>query len=99
MSSLVGSMVLLIALKGKIGSYLKGFFGKFLKGFVASVFMGASVLIASDLIKPIFSGGGIIDRLMSLAIPVIIGVLVYGVMLIILKVDIVTEFISKFKKR
>ncbi len=98
-SSLVGSMVLLIALKGKIGSYLKGFWGKFLNGFVASVFMGASVLIVSDIIKPIFSGGGIIDRLMSLIVPVIFGAFVYGVMLIILRVDIVTEFISKFKKR
>ncbi len=98
-SSLVGSIVLLIALRGKIGRYLNGFFGKFSKGLLSSIVMGISVVLASGLIESVFSGGGIIDRLMSLVIPVLVGVLVYAIMLIILRVATVIEIIEKYKKR
>lgn len=98
-SSLVGSMVLLIFLKKKIGSYLKGFFGKFSKALLASVVMGAAVLITSGIVCEIFADTGIIDRLISLIVPVFVGILAYGVMLVILKVDVVTQVIDKIKTR
>ena len=98
-SSLVGSVVLLVFLKSKLGSYLKGFFGKFLKGLFASVVMGVLVLVASGFLEKFFAGGSIIDRLISLMVPAFLGVIVYGIMLVILKVDIVTQVIDKFKKR
>ena len=47
----------------------------------------------------IVTGNGILERLLDLVIPVGVGVIVYGIMLIVLKVDVVIDIIKKILKK
>ena len=99
-ASLTGSIVLLIRLNRKIGSYLKGFFPKLFKAFAASAVMGAAAFGTLELMNGIFSGNGILERIITLLAPAGVGVIVYAVMLLILRVDMAVSFAEKiFKKK
>ena len=98
-ASLTGCIVLLIALNKKIGSYLKGFFEKFIKGLIASLVMGFTVYAVLLLMNNIFVSDGILQRLITLLVPVLTGVIAYGVMLLILRVDVVVSIFNKFLRK
>lgn len=98
-ASLTGSLVLMICLNKKIGGYLTGFFQKFAKAAIAAVVMGIAVTGMNFLMDRLISGNGIIERLLDLIIPVGVGVIVYGIMLIILRVDVVVEASNKILKK
>ncbi len=98
-SSLTGAIVLLVRLKGKIGSYLGGFFKKFFKGTIASVVMAVAAGGTLYTMNSILSGDGILERLITLVLPVCAGVLVYGIMLVVLRVDVALGIVRKILKK
>ena len=98
-ASLTGAIVLMVSLNKKIGGYLNGFFGKFIKAVVAAGVMGIVVTLMNGVMDRILHGNGILERLFELIVPVCVGVIVYGIMLIILKVDVVMEIMKKILKK
>lgn len=98
-ASIVGSVFLMICLKKKIGSYLKGFFAKFLKGVIAAAVMGVVVCLAVRGVNVMIPADGIIYRIIKLFIPVAAGVAVYGIMLLILRVDVAVAAVKKVLKK
>ncbi len=98
-ASLTGSIVLMVRLKGKIGSYLSGFFVKFLKGAISAAVMGIAAYFTVTWLNSLLPYAGIIERILKLIIPAGAGVIVYAVMLVILRVDIATAAVKKLLKR
>ncbi len=98
-ASLVGSAVLMILLKKKIGGYLKGFFVKFLKSTVAAAVMGFIAYFVLTLTNSAIPSDGLIERVVKLILPVGAGVISYAVMLLVLKVDVAVDIVNKILKK
>lgn len=98
-ASLTGSVVLMVRLRGKIGGYLSGFFAKFIKGAIAAAVMGIVTYFTVAWLGLLLPYTGIMARILKLIIPAGVGVIVYGIMLIVLKVDVVYSAVKKFLKR
>ncbi len=97
-ASLSGSVILLVLLKRKVGNYLQSTLSVFLKSLFAAVVMSAAVLGLSRLISGVFDDS-LSSRLIRLFAPVCVGVLVYAVMLLILRVEPVKSVASKLFSR
>ena len=98
-ASLVGSAVLMILLKKKIGGYLKGFFVKFLKSAVAAAVMGVIAYFVLTFTNSAIPSDGLIERIVKLILPVGAGVISYAVMLLVLKVDVAVDIVNKILKK
>lgn len=95
-ASLIGMVVLLLAIRKKIGAYAKGLGTMIAKCIVSSVIM----LIAVELLNIILpESPSILMRIIKLFVPVTAGLVVYTVTAFILKVGPVTEIISKLVNR
>ncbi len=98
-ASLVGLVVLLVALRSKIGSYCKGLGTNFVKCLVSGIIMALSVIAVNYGLDKVLLADTLIVRLVKLGVPVCVGVAVYGVMVIILKVDAVKPIIGALKRK
>lgn len=94
-SCVTGTVVLLICLNRKIGNYLQGFLKKFLQGGVSAVIMGVAVYSAVLFMQNHFNGNGIGERIITLVVPTVIGVVVYAIMLLVLRVDVAVDAVKK----
>ncbi len=95
-ASLIGMCVLLFAVKRNVGSFAKGFGTLLVKCIAAAVVMLAVVEILTGAIS---SSHDVIMRATRLFVPVICGVLVYGIMAVILKIEPVTAVLNKVLRR
>ena len=93
-ASLCGSLILLVLLRRRIGNYLQHTLSVFARSLVSALLMSASVMGVSHLIKGYFDQS-LVDRLVKLFLPVCVGVVVYGVMLVVLKVEPVKSIAKK----
>ncbi len=94
-ASIVGSVVLMVLLKGKIGSYLSGFFKKFLLGTAAAAVMGVIVHFTVMGMNAILPQASIMARIIKLIVPAGVGVITYGIMLVCLRVDVARSAVDK----
>lgn len=95
-ASLVGMGVLLYAIKKKVGTYLKGFGTLLIKCIIASIVM---LVCVEGLNAVIPQGSDLLMRMVRLFVPVGVGLIVYYVMALVLKITPVIEFTGKILKR
>ena len=95
-ASLIGMCVLLCAVKKKIGNFAEGLGTLIVKCVISSLVMFAVVEVLNRVIP---ASATIVDKAVSLFIPVCAGALVYVLMAIVLKITPVTELVFKFIKR
>lgn len=96
-SSIIGLCVLLVLLRIKIGSFAKGCAGNFIKCTVSAAFMYGVVTLVRNVLPDVFTANAAFDKVLSLAILCTVGVVVYGVMIVVLRVSSATEVIDKIK--
>ena len=97
-ASISGLCILLFLLKRKIGSFATGCGKNFVKCTVSSVVMFVAVTLLREALKGIF-GGGAMERVAFLGILCVTGVVVYGVMIVVLRVDTAVNIVNKILKR
>ncbi len=98
-ASLAGAGVLLARLRRRIGPFLAGTFAVLWKGLVASGVMFGVVLFLNALLARHLPGDGLALRCLKLALPVTAGVLVYGGMLLVLRVPMALRFMEKLRRK
>ena len=105
LSSIVSAVLLIIPMKKKSKDIMgKGFLTATIKMFVSAILMTVVVIVLKDIIYNSVADN-IIGRIIVVAVPTIIGVIVYMVSSYILKIEesqfvfnFINKFISKFKK-
>ncbi len=83
-ASLSGTVVLLFLLRRKIGSYAEGLGKTFAKSLFSAAVMFAGVIWTNNLLAAVWPGDSLIFRLVRLGVPVLVGVLIYGVLALLL---------------
>ena len=99
-SAIICIILLFRSLKKKIGYFgqdkiLKVFF----KSIISSIIMGAVVLVTYGMVNTIVSSSSLIGQVISLGIAVLVGIVVYGICIIVFKVEEVTDFIKMIKPK
>jgi putative peptidoglycan lipid II flippase len=101
-ASLSGSVILLIVLGKKVGGFLDSTLSVVIKSFLSSLVMSLMVLSLSRVLS-MYLDESVIDRIIKLFVPTFAGVITYGVLLYILKVEqvkgIVSVLITKFSRK
>ncbi len=95
-SSLVGMMVLLYAVKKNVGEFAKGFGLTIVKCTFASLVMLCAVE-GMNFVIPM--SASLLMRAVRLFVPTLCGLIVYGVMAVVLKITPVTDVLKKFLRR
>lgn len=98
-ASLTGLVVLLIALRKKIGQYCKGLGTNFVKCVISGIIMAAAVIAVNYGLDNVLAADSLVVRLVKLGVPVCVGVAVYAVMIVILKVDAVKPIVDLIKRK
>ena len=93
-ASLTGSVILLVLLKRKVGNYLQSTLSVFFKSLASALVMSAGVIAVSKLLAGVLSDG-LATRLIKLFVPAGVGVVIYAVMLLILRVDPIRSVASR----
>lgn len=96
---LTGTAVLMIRLNKKIGAYLGGFFKKLLKSVICASVMGIAAYGTLLAMQNVLAANGIFERLLTLFVPVGVGVIVYGIMLLIMRVDVAVNAVDKILRK
>lgn len=101
LASIIGIINLLWQLRRKIGSYAPGLAMEFIKSVFCAVIMAVVVVFAIKGLNMAFVGNNLIYKVFRFAVPVIAGVIVYGVSGYILGVDSIRvcagKVIDRFK--
>ncbi len=98
-ASLCGMCVLLIALRKKIGCYAKGLGTTVFKCLVSALVMAGAVMLVNSGLSGILVGDGVLLRIIRLAVPAFVGVTVYGIMVILLRVDAIKPVLETLKQK
>lgn len=99
LSFLICTLLLFSSLKKKIGYFGEDKIIKTtLKSILAATFMGAVTYFGYDIVSNLL-GTGFINDAISLVVSILIGVIVYGIAVIILKVDEVNIIMKIIKKK
>lgn len=99
LSSIICVVLFCYSLKKKIGDFGQiSIIKTIMKSIIASIVMGIITSISYTKISGII-GSSTIEQAISLFIPVCIGVVVYGLMIILLKIDEVTIIIDNIKEK
>ena len=98
-SSITGLVILLVLLKKKIGKFANGAGKVFAKCALSSLIMYFAVIAVKIPLNRIFTQDGVISRVLTLAILSLTGVVVYGILVVLFKVPVITEILQKFRKR
>lgn len=96
-ASLVGLCVLLALLRRKIGVFAKGLGMTLVKCLVSALVMAGAVLAVNAGLDAVLVSDSVLTRLIKLAVPACVGVLVYGVMVLVLRVNAVKPVLAKIK--
>lgn len=96
-ASLVGLCVLLTLLRRKIGAFAKGLGTTLVKCLIAALVMACAVFAVNAGLDAAFASDSVFVRLVKLAVPACVGVLVYGVMVLLLRVNAVKPVLEKAK--
>jgi len=86
-ASITGLCVLLYLLKRKIGAFAKGLGTSLVKSVISGAVMYVAVVAVRNALSSAVVSDGVAARLVKLGVPCIVGVVVYGVMLLILMRD------------
>ncbi len=98
-SALICTFLLFISLKKKIGDYGQDKIVKTaIKSLIASFVMGACTYLGYNFIVQIL-GNGLVQQVISIGVSVLIGVIVYGILVLILKIEEIFIMIDIIKKR
>ncbi len=101
-SSIIGAIVLFVALSKKIGKISSGLFIYLIKCLFASAIMFVVVVLCDGVFESIFPGSGVLERFLKLILPCGVGVITYAIAGIILKIDYVLNIfqsiLGRFKK-
>ncbi len=98
-ASLTGLVVLLIALRKKIGQYCKGLGTNFVKCVISGIIMAAAVIAVNYGLDNVLAADSLVVRLVKLGVPVCVGVAVYAVMVVVLRVDAVKPIVDLIKRK
>lgn len=98
-ASIVGALVLIFALRKKIGQYGKGIPLFFIKCLLSALIMFAVVYFEDLKLNTIFAADTLSFRIIKLFIPCITGVIVYGICGLIFKIDYITNIFNKILRR
>ncbi len=96
-AAIIGLIVQLILLKKKIGTFCPGLGADFIKCLISSIAMAAAATAAEYGMDMLLKSDGVAMRIIKLGVPVAIGVIVYAILVIILKVSVVSPVIDKVK--
>ena len=96
-ASLVGLCVLLALLRHKIGSFAAGLGTTLVKCILAAGVMSCAVLAVNAGLDAAFTQNTVPVRLIKLAVPACVGVVVYGLMAVLLRVNAVKPVLQKLK--
>ena len=99
LSSIICVVLFCYSLKKKIGDYGQiSIIKTIIKSIIASIVMGIITGISYTKISEII-GSSTIEQVISLFITICIGVVVYGLMIILLKIEEVTIIIDNIKEK
>lgn len=98
-ATILGTIFLIIMLRRKIGSFGGKIAENTLKTTISTVIMSAAVITIYKILLIYFDMSSIINRIILVAIPTIVGIIAFFAVSIILKNPLLTEFLSKFKKQ
>ena len=99
-SAIICIILLFRSLKKKIGYFGQDkIFKVFFKSIISSIIMGAVVLVTYGMVNTIVSSSSLIGQVISLGIAVLVGIVVYGICIIVFKVEEVTDFIKMIKPK
>ncbi len=97
-ASLTGAVILVVMLCKKVGGFLNNTLSTALKSLVSSIVMSICVLLLSSHLTAVLDDT-ILSRVIKLFVPVFVGVVIYGVLLVVLKVPQITDIICKIKTK
>jgi len=98
-ASLTGLSVLLLLLRRKIGAFGKGLGKNFLKYLASGAVMLAVVIGTNGVCSGLITSDGAVFRIAKLGIPCVVGVVVYGIMICILRVPIAVKVMDRLLHR
>ena len=98
-ASLTGLVVLLIALRKKIGQNCKGLGTNFVKCVISGIIMAAAVIAVNYGLDNVLTADSLVVRLVKLGVPVCVGVAVYAVMVVVLGVDAEKPIVDLIKRK
>lgn len=98
-SSLSGLAILVFLISRKVGALSKQLPILLFKYVLSGAVMYLAVMAVKASVFPIFTGTGVVDRIIRLAIPCFVGVIVYAIMLLIVRVPVAIQFLSKIKNK
>lgn len=93
---IIGTVYLIIMLRSKIGSFGSGLAENLIKTLAATLIMGAAVWGCDFALSKVMVGTSLVTRTVRLAVPFLVGVVVYFVAALVLKVPAMKEFLSKY---
>ena len=83
-------------MRGKIGTYGKESVKNLVVSVVSASLMGVAVWLTNNMMP---SSSGIIGRVIALGVPVMAGVIVYGICSIVFRNPVAMSVIGKLKRR
>lgn len=98
-SSIIGLCVLLVLLKKKIGVFAKGCTKNFVKCTISALVMYGAVTVLRYVLPDSLGLGQAADKIVILGLLCFTGVAVYGIMIILLKVDAANDVLCKIKRK
>ena len=98
-SSIIGLCVLLVLLKRKIGVFAKGCTKNFVKCTVSALVMYGAVTALRYVLPNSLGLGQAADKVVILGALCLTGVAVYGIMIVLLKVDAANDVLCKIKRK
>ena len=96
---IVGTIWLLSRLKKEILYFGGGLRATTLQSILGSAVMSAAVLAAHRWLSGLFASGSILDRLVLVFVPMVIGMAVYFTLTYLLKCQPIREFLAPILKR
>ena len=98
-SSIIGLCVLLVLLNKKIGVFAKGCTKNFVKCTISALVMYGAVTVLRYVLPDSLGLGQAADKIIILGLLCFTGVAVYGIMIILLKVDAANDVLCKIKRK
>ncbi len=98
-AAILGTVFLIVMLRRKIGSFGGRIGETTVKSAVSSLIMAAAVIPVYRLLSTALGSASIINRLIVVAVPTVIGIIVFFAVAFIIKTPVMTDFLSKLKSR
>ncbi|MDD6265191.1 MAG: lipid II flippase MurJ [Clostridia bacterium] len=98
-AAIIGTLFLLIMLRRKVGKFGFKMTENLIKTVAAGAVMALFVYGASVAVSDFIAGDSVMRRALRLAIPTVVGVAVYLICAVVLKIPALKQFLSKLSKR